>query len=85
MINSLRMTNVNMTYKTCSLCGKNSNSKYCSECINRLIRERKATITKNIRKQSGLLIICGKGGQGIRVCDGGPFIRIDDITIGGLN
>jgi TldD protein len=29
--------------------------------------------------------ICGKGGQGIRVCDGGPFIRIDDLTVGGLN
>ncbi|MFX1268033.1 MAG: TldD/PmbA family protein [Promethearchaeota archaeon] len=29
--------------------------------------------------------ICGKGGQGVRVCDGGPFIRIEDITVGGLN
>ncbi|MFX0025151.1 MAG: TldD/PmbA family protein [Candidatus Hermodarchaeota archaeon] len=29
--------------------------------------------------------ICGKGGQGVRVCDGGPFIRIKDITVGGLN
>jgi TldD protein len=29
--------------------------------------------------------ICGKGGQGIRVCDGGPYIRIDDLTVGGLN
>ncbi|MBY9002485.1 MAG: TldD/PmbA family protein [Candidatus Lokiarchaeota archaeon] len=29
--------------------------------------------------------ICGKGGQGIRVCDGGPYIRIDNLTVGGLN
>ena len=29
--------------------------------------------------------MCGKGGQGVRVCDGGPHIRINDITVGGLN
>ena len=29
--------------------------------------------------------ICGKGGQGIRVCDGGPYLRIENITVGGLN
>jgi len=29
--------------------------------------------------------ICGKGGQGIRVCDGGPYIRIDNLTVGGIN
>jgi TldD protein len=29
--------------------------------------------------------ICGKGGQGLRVCDGGPYIRIKDINVGGLN
>ncbi len=29
--------------------------------------------------------ICGKGGQSIRVCDGGPYIRTEDITVGGLN
>jgi TldD protein len=29
--------------------------------------------------------ICGKAGQSVRVCDGGPYIRIDDITVGGLN
>ncbi len=29
--------------------------------------------------------ICGKGGQSIRVCDGGPHIRIEDLTVGGLN
>jgi len=28
---------------------------------------------------------CGKGGQGVRVCDGGPYIRIEDVTVGGLN
>jgi TldD protein len=29
--------------------------------------------------------ICGKGGQGVRVCDGGPYVRIEDLTVGGLN
>ena len=29
--------------------------------------------------------ICGKGGQSVRVCDGGPYIRVEDITVGGLN
>jgi TldD protein len=29
--------------------------------------------------------ICGKGGQSVRVCDGGPSIRIENITVGGLN
>jgi TldD protein len=29
--------------------------------------------------------ICGKGSQGIRVCDGGPYIRIENLTLGGLN
>ncbi|MFX1314521.1 MAG: TldD/PmbA family protein [Promethearchaeota archaeon] len=29
--------------------------------------------------------ICGKGGQSIRTCDGGPYIRIENITVGGLN
>ncbi len=29
--------------------------------------------------------ICGKGGQRVRVCDGAPYIRIDDVTVGGLN
>ena len=28
---------------------------------------------------------CVKGGQSIRVCDGGPYIRIENITVGGLN
>jgi TldD protein len=29
--------------------------------------------------------VCGKGGQGIRVCDGGPYLRIEPLTLGGLN
>ena len=29
--------------------------------------------------------VCGKNGQRVRVCDGGPFIRIEDTTVGGLN
>ncbi len=29
--------------------------------------------------------MCGKGGQSVRVCDGAPYIRIEDITVGGLN
>jgi TldD protein len=29
--------------------------------------------------------ICGKGGQSVHVSDGGPYIRIDNITVGGLN
>ena len=29
--------------------------------------------------------ICGKGGQSVRVCDGGPYLRVEDITVGGLN
>ncbi len=29
--------------------------------------------------------MCGKGGQSVRVCDGGPFVRIEDIIVGGLN
>lgn len=29
--------------------------------------------------------LCGKGGQSLRVCDGGPYIRIADVNVGGLN
>ena len=29
--------------------------------------------------------VCGKSGQGVRVCDGGPYIRIEDAIVGGLN
>jgi TldD protein len=28
---------------------------------------------------------CGKGGQSVRVCDGGPYLRAENITVGGLN
>ncbi len=28
---------------------------------------------------------CGKGGQSVRVCDGGPYIRVKNIIVGGLN
>lgn len=27
---------------------------------------------------------CGKGGQSVRVSDGGPYIRVDDVVVGGL-
>jgi TldD protein len=29
--------------------------------------------------------LCGKGGQRVRVCDGAPYIRMEDITVGGLS
>lgn len=29
--------------------------------------------------------MCGKGGQRVRVCDGAPYIRIKEVTVGGLN
>ena len=29
--------------------------------------------------------VCGKNGQRVRVCDGGPYIRIENVTVGGLN
>jgi len=29
--------------------------------------------------------MCGKGGQHVRVCDGAPYLRIEDVTVGGLN
>ena len=41
-----------------------------------------SAIGKDISYSDG---ICGKGGQGIRVCDGGPYIRAEDISVGGLN
>ncbi|MBY9008110.1 MAG: TldD/PmbA family protein [Candidatus Lokiarchaeota archaeon] len=28
--------------------------------------------------------MCGKGGQSVRVCDGGPYIRVKKILVGGL-
>lgn len=41
-----------------------------------------SAIGKEINYSDGM---CGKGGQSLRVCDGGPYIRIEDITVGGLN
>lgn len=41
-----------------------------------------SAIGKTIKYSDG---ICGKGGQGVRVCDGGPYVRIEDITVGGLS
>ncbi|MFO8017227.1 MAG: TldD/PmbA family protein [Promethearchaeia archaeon] len=28
---------------------------------------------------------CGKRGQTVRVCDGGPYLRVKNVTVGGLN
>jgi TldD protein len=39
-------------------------------------------IGKDIDYSDGM---CGKGGQRVRVCDGGPYIRVENVTIGGLN
>jgi len=47
------------------------------EVLNRI-----SAIGKDISYSDGM---CGKGGQSVRVCDGGPHIRIDDIMVGGLN
>ncbi len=47
------------------------------EVLNRI-----SAIGKEISYSDGT---CGKGGQGVRVCDGGPYIRIEDLTVGGLN
>ena len=41
-----------------------------------------SAIGKDISYSDGM---CGKGGQSVRVCDGGPYIRVEDITVGGLN
>ena len=41
-----------------------------------------SAIGKDFNYSDGM---CGKGGQNIRVCDGGPYIRIEDVTVGGLN
>ncbi|MBY8981907.1 MAG: TldD/PmbA family protein [Candidatus Lokiarchaeota archaeon] len=38
-------------------------------------------IGKKINFSDGM---CGKGGQSVRVCDGGPYIRARGITVGGL-
>ncbi len=28
---------------------------------------------------------CGKGGQSVHVSDGGPYLRVNDVIVGGLN
>ncbi|TFG23126.1 MAG: TldD/PmbA family protein [Promethearchaeota archaeon] len=47
------------------------------EVLNRI-----SAIGKNISYSDGM---CGKGGQSVRVCDGGPYIRAENIIVGGLN
>lgn len=47
------------------------------EVLNRI-----SAIGNQIHYSDGM---CGKGGQSVRVCDGGPFIRIEDVMVGGLN
>ena len=47
------------------------------EVLNRI-----SAIGKKVDLSDGM---CGKGGQSVRVCDGGPYIRIEDVTVGGLN
>ncbi|MHA2393644.1 MAG: TldD/PmbA family protein [Promethearchaeota archaeon] len=47
------------------------------EVLNRI-----SAIGKEVNYSDGM---CGKGGQSLRVCDGGPYIRIEDITVGGLS
>jgi len=46
------------------------------------VLNRVTAIGKEISYSDG---ICGKGGQSVRVCDGGPYIRVENITVGGLN
>jgi TldD protein len=41
-----------------------------------------SAIGKEIHYSDGM---CGKGGQSIRVCDGGPYIRAENISVGGLS
>ncbi|TFG08823.1 MAG: TldD/PmbA family protein [Promethearchaeota archaeon] len=46
------------------------------------VLKRISAIGKSIGISDG---ICGKGGQGVRVCDGGPYIRVENVTVGGLS
>lgn len=46
------------------------------EVLNRI-----SALGKEISFSDGM---CGKGGQSVRVCDGGPYTRIEDILVGGL-
>jgi TldD protein len=46
------------------------------------VLNRVSAIGKDIHYSDGM---CGKGGQGVRVCDGGPYIRVDNVSVGGLS
>ncbi|MBD3255135.1 MAG: TldD/PmbA family protein [Candidatus Lokiarchaeota archaeon] len=46
------------------------------------VLNRVSALGKEISYSDGM---CGKGGQSVRVCDGGPYIRVDDVTVGGLS
>jgi TldD protein len=46
------------------------------------VLNRVSAIGKEISYSDGM---CGKGGQSVRVCDGGPHIRVENVTVGGLN
>ncbi|MHA1271865.1 MAG: TldD/PmbA family protein [Promethearchaeota archaeon] len=46
------------------------------------ILNRISAIGKEINFSDGM---CGKGGQSVRVCDGGPYIRVENTIVGGLN
>ena len=46
------------------------------------VLNRVSAIGKNIHYSDGM---CGKGGQNVRVCDGGPYIRVDNVSVGGLS
>lgn len=45
------------------------------------ILNRVSAIGKKIEYSDG---VCGKGGQYIRNCTGGPFLRVEDVVLGGL-
>ncbi len=47
------------------------------EVLNRI-----SAIGRKISYSDGM---CGKGGQSVRTSDGGPYIRVKDVTVGGLN
>ncbi len=46
------------------------------------ILNRISAIGKKASYSDGM---CGKGGQSVRTSDGGPYIRVEDVTIGGLS
>jgi TldD protein len=46
------------------------------------VLNRVSAIGKVLSYSDGM---CGKGGQSVRVCDGGPYIRVENVSVGGLN